>query len=155
MLARHQRAPRRSAHGVAAIVDGQSHTFGGEPIDIRRADLLLPEASDVAITEIVAEEEDDVWALRFGGASFHLRDGCKKQRSEKQSCELQKSVSKFDSYGRHGRGPDETNPACGRNQWIWTEKLRAEKLRRLTIGFRRAAPFFCPKCFCLTLSVTI
>src|SRR5258708_1386630 len=42
------------------------HALRRKTIDVRRADFFLPEAADIAVAEIVSEEEDDVRPLLRG-----------------------------------------------------------------------------------------
>ena len=60
MFAGHEHAARRSADVVARVVLGEFQTLGGETIKVGRPDNLLAERADVAVAEIVGEDEDDV-----------------------------------------------------------------------------------------------
>jgi hypothetical protein len=63
---------------------GERHPLGGQAIDVRRGDLAAVgvEGVDVAVAEVVGEEEDDVGAARaFGGC------GADGERGEQQGGE--------------------------------------------------------------------
>jgi len=62
---RHQRAARRSADGTAAIRLRKFHAIRRQPVDVWRCDQLLTVAANVAVTEVVRQNEDDV---RLDGA---------------------------------------------------------------------------------------
>ena len=67
VLARHQHAARRRADRRAAVVLREPHPLRREPIDIRRGDLLLPIAAQLAPAKIVGQDEDDVEFRRSVG----------------------------------------------------------------------------------------
>ena len=60
MFAGHKHATRGSADVVAGVVLGEFQALGGEAIEVRRADDFLAERADVAVAEIVGEDENDV-----------------------------------------------------------------------------------------------
>src|SRR5262245_13857465 len=89
MKARHQYTARRGTDGVAGIALSQSHSILGELINIRRANLRLSKAANVAIAQIIGHHEDEV------GASFsRVRPGCSKPT------------------GSDGKGPGEEDARC-------------------------------------------
>ena len=47
-------------HVVAGVVRRQTHPLGGQPVDVGRADFLLAVAAQVAVAQVVGEDEDDV-----------------------------------------------------------------------------------------------
>ncbi len=67
VLARQQRTPRGRTHGTAGIVRGEAHALGGEPVDVRRADLLLPVAAHLTHAEVIGQDVDDVRLAAAGG----------------------------------------------------------------------------------------
>ena len=56
----HQGGAGRGAERTACVALGEAHSFGGQPIDVRRWDFLLPVAAEVAITEIIRQDKNDV-----------------------------------------------------------------------------------------------
>src|SRR5207245_2922242 len=47
--------------------------LGGQPVDVRRSDFLLAVTSQIAVTEVVGENENDVrFALRFGAETVEV-----------------------------------------------------------------------------------
>ena len=59
----HEHAARRGADGRAGIGIGESHAVGGQAIEIRRFDLLLAVAAEVAVAEVIGQDEDDIGLL--------------------------------------------------------------------------------------------
>jgi hypothetical protein len=47
----------------------KAHPIGGDVIDIRRVDLLLPVTAEIADAEIIREDENDVGFRGRGGLS--------------------------------------------------------------------------------------
>ena len=45
---------------------GESDTLLGDAIDVRRLDLLRSVATDITVTHMIGEDEDDVWFVCFG-----------------------------------------------------------------------------------------
>ena len=66
VLADHERGAARGADGGAAIALGEARAFLGHAVEVRRLDEFLPVAADVALGEVVAQDEDDVRLARFG-----------------------------------------------------------------------------------------
>jgi hypothetical protein len=60
MVAGHQNASRGSADGIATVVIHELYTLGGHAIEIRRADVLLAVAAEIATPEIIREDEDHI-----------------------------------------------------------------------------------------------
>ena len=60
MLARHQHTSRRCTDGIATVVLREPHPFGGQSVDMRRLDLLLPVAAQFGIAQVVGQDVDDV-----------------------------------------------------------------------------------------------
>ena len=67
MQTRHQDAARRRADSIAAVVPRETHPFRCESVDVRRANFRRAVATEVSITEIVGENEDNVWRARHLG----------------------------------------------------------------------------------------
>ncbi|OHB72155.1 MAG: hypothetical protein A2V70_20800 [Planctomycetes bacterium RBG_13_63_9] len=67
---RHQAASRGRTDRAAGIAVRKPHTLLGHAIEVRRPDHLLAVAAEVAIAEIVGQDEDDVRRIgrRGGGA---------------------------------------------------------------------------------------
>src|SRR5581483_11642410 len=57
---RHQGAPRRGADGAAGVAGGELDPVGGELVEVRRLDLRLSVAAEVAVAEVVGEDEYDI-----------------------------------------------------------------------------------------------
>src|SRR5436190_2463338 len=72
VLARHQRRTRRRAHCAAGVALCEAHALGSETIDVRCFDFRLSITTQVAVTEIVREDENDIWL--FGYDLFAERD---------------------------------------------------------------------------------
>src|SRR5687767_5491946 len=60
VLAGHQRAARRRAYRRAGVELREPHSFGGELVEVRRLDVTLAIAAELAEAEIVADDQDDV-----------------------------------------------------------------------------------------------
>jgi hypothetical protein len=69
MQAGHQGATGGSADGAARVAIGEADALGSETVEVRRLDDFLAIATEVAVTEIVGEDEEDV------GFPFRLRLG--------------------------------------------------------------------------------
>src|SRR5690348_13050854 len=67
----HQHAPGRRADRVSGIELREAHALSRQAIDVWRLDSFLPVIADVAISEIVGEDEDDV-GLAAAGRRFLL-----------------------------------------------------------------------------------
>ncbi len=59
-LTRIQRHPRWGANRRIAVVVGQLQAFTGEPIDIRRLHVRVPEAGRIRIPHIIDIEDNDI-----------------------------------------------------------------------------------------------
>ena len=69
VFAQHERGAGRRANGAAGIEIRETHPFGGEAVEIRRLDLRLAVAAEVAVAEVVGEDEHDArpaWRGRVG-----------------------------------------------------------------------------------------
>jgi hypothetical protein len=75
MFAGHEHAARRSADVVPRVVMRELQALGGEAVEVRRADEFLAEGADVAVAEIVGEDEDDVGRTRGRGGDGGQREG--------------------------------------------------------------------------------
>src|SRR4051812_39257531 len=69
MQAGHEGAAARRADGGAGVSLREAHPLGGEAVNIRRADQFLSKAPDIAVPQIVGEDEDDIWRLGSGEGS--------------------------------------------------------------------------------------
>ncbi len=73
IAAGHERGPRGRALGAVGIALGESHAFGGEPVEGRRFHVAAAVAAEVAIAQVVGEDQDDVGPTRqCGGAILSL-----------------------------------------------------------------------------------
>ena len=68
VLADHERGPARRADGRTAVTLGEARAFLGHTIQVGRLDKFLPVAADIALGEIIAEDEDDVGLTNFRAA---------------------------------------------------------------------------------------
>ena len=75
MLARHEGAARRGAHGVAGVDLREAHAVGCDAVDVRRLNPFLAVAADVADAEVVGEDENDVGLTTAGGLGAQC--GCR------------------------------------------------------------------------------
>ena len=83
VLARHERASRRRADRRAGVGLGEPHALGREPVDVRRLDELLPETAEVAVAEVIREDEDDVGPVRCNHrAGAHGRHEDQRRRQD-------------------------------------------------------------------------
>ncbi len=90
MLTSHERGARGSAHGTARVELGEADAFGSQLVDVRRLELRLTIASEVAIPQIVCHNEYDVWLSGSGRGRGNNRGtflGCEQARfgAEQQS----------------------------------------------------------------------
>ena len=65
VLAGHEHTAGRRAHVVAGVVRGELHALAGEAVDVWRRHLGRAIATEIAVTEVIGENEDDVGF--FGG----------------------------------------------------------------------------------------
>jgi len=79
--ARHQHAPRRRADGRAAVALREADSLGGHAVQGRRADFLLSVAPQLAVSQIVGQDEHDVGGAVAAGASSLLAGACQRGRS--------------------------------------------------------------------------
>src|SRR4051812_36185448 len=63
VLAGNEGAPARAADGGPGLRLGDPPPAGREPVEVRRLHLLLAVAPEVAVPEVVGEDEDDVRRL--------------------------------------------------------------------------------------------
>ena len=73
VLAGHEAAARRRADGAAGVGLGEAHALGGQAVQVRREDVLLAVAAEVAVAEVVGQDEDDVGARRLSRARRRRR----------------------------------------------------------------------------------
>ncbi|OQB36017.1 MAG: hypothetical protein BWY09_02077 [Candidatus Hydrogenedentes bacterium ADurb.Bin179] len=57
----HQGTPGWRAHRTARVGLGKTHALHGHAVQSRRQDFLLTVTTQVAITQVVRENENDVW----------------------------------------------------------------------------------------------
>ena len=67
MFARHQHTPRRRTDRCTAVMLGEPHPLCGEPVDVRRRDLLLAIAAEFTPAEIIRKYEYDILYTAFLG----------------------------------------------------------------------------------------
>jgi len=68
LLTEHQGCPARRADRGAAVALGEPRAFLRHAVEVRRLDQLLSVATEVALREVVAQDEDDVRFTGLGGA---------------------------------------------------------------------------------------
>src|SRR2546425_9693652 len=74
MLTGHQTTTRRRADRAASVALSEMHPFLRKPVNVRRLDSFLPVTTEVAVTEVVGENENDVRsAVAFRAQAFELR----------------------------------------------------------------------------------
>ena len=66
IASRHQRGARGTTHRLR-VETGEAHPLGREAIQVRRADALPSIGTQVAVAEIVGQDDDDVWRAGSGG----------------------------------------------------------------------------------------
>ena len=69
IAARHQRRPRRGAERRRAVELRQPRPFGRHAVEVRRFELRMAVAAEVAVAEVVGQDEDDVRAAGILGAN--------------------------------------------------------------------------------------
>ena len=60
VVAGHQATARRGADGAAGVALREAHALRGQAVEVRRLDLLLAVAAEVAIAQVVGQDENDV-----------------------------------------------------------------------------------------------
>jgi hypothetical protein len=73
MESRHKTGPRRGAYRRAGIELGETQALRGQGIDIGSADLLLAITTQVAIAEVIREDENDIGTGGLNGGECRLR----------------------------------------------------------------------------------
>jgi hypothetical protein len=67
VTARHQRSARRRTHGLRNVKVGEFRAFFRQPVEVGCANVWVSERRDVAVTQIIDEDQDDVrpdvWTL--------------------------------------------------------------------------------------------
>ena len=61
VAARQQRRARRAAVRSAHVSAGESHAIAGQRVNLRRGNLRIPLASQLAIAKIIGHDDEDVW----------------------------------------------------------------------------------------------
>ena len=87
VLARHEDAAGRRADGGARIVVRETHALGRHPVEIRRSDYLLAVAAQIAVSQVVGQDVDDVGAtagIRSGRDSSERRGRSARGRALKE-----------------------------------------------------------------------
>jgi hypothetical protein len=72
-----ERGARRRTDGVRGAEIGEAHALGGHAVEVGGADARAV-AAEIAVAEIVAEDEDDVGGPRRGGAERARGDGSRR-----------------------------------------------------------------------------
>ncbi len=119
---------RRRARGVPRVMLREPHPGVRQSVEMRRRELLLPIAAEVAIAQIVAEDEDDVRAAaRFGGG--RPRGHCHHQKSQTGYFHARASTGRRNktvpvrSFGRGHRAKDRSRPApCRRENSVFRSR---------------------------------
>ncbi len=60
VMTREDGAARRCADGAAGIELREAQTFGGHAIETRRSEMRLAVDTEIAVTEVVGKDDDDV-----------------------------------------------------------------------------------------------
>jgi hypothetical protein len=103
MLAGHQHAARRGAHGRTRIKLGEPHSLARHAVQPRGTDDLLPVAAQFAIAEVIRQHPDQVGAFR---RSDRIHPACPRQNSGQQARQAQGAA-------RHVRPPSLCKKAFG------------------------------------------
>lgn len=69
-------AARRRADSISCVMLSETHAFSGETIKVRRADFGLAISADIAVAEVVGQEEDNV--------GFSIRAVADRRKNPKQ-----------------------------------------------------------------------
>ena len=75
---------RGGTNRVAGVALRESHAFFGDLVDVRRADFRLAEGTDIAVAEVIGEEEDDVGSVG-GEAAGQPRESGREEEDEQES----------------------------------------------------------------------
>ena len=76
---RQQRRARRRILGTARVKAREADAFSGEPVEIRSFDLRLAVTAQIAIAEIVGQDEDDARTTRCRWRHFYRRVRLRRQ----------------------------------------------------------------------------
>ena len=87
MLAGHEHAARGRAHVVAGVMRGELHALAGEAVNVGRLEPLLAVTAQVAVAQVIGDEEDDVG---FGRPRERSRPGALRAR--------ERQAVSFESY---------------------------------------------------------
>src|SRR5262249_31050323 len=82
--ASHQRTAGLSTDASATIDLGQPHSFRGQSVEVRRGDLLLSEAADVPVPQVVGQNEDHVGPTRLVSSSRPWAEHSKRQPDDEE-----------------------------------------------------------------------
>ena len=104
VLSGHQGTARGGAHVVSRAVRNEPHSLPGQAIDIRGADLLLAIAADVAVSEIIRDDEHDVRPVRRLGRPGG-GDPCDRKKPSSDGEETKRHILSFRSLRRPSRAP--------------------------------------------------
>ena len=84
---RHECGARGGADGLGHVETGEARALSGEAIDVRRLDILGSVAAEVAVAEVIGEDENNVW-WRRGGRGGEQCGGRSDGREDEQNAEL-------------------------------------------------------------------
>jgi len=94
-----ERGARRRADRRVRVALGEHQSFQREPIDVRRRVVALAVAADVAVAQVVRQDEDDV---RFDGLSqARTTETGSGQRERAQGARLNKPTTRNQPAPRH------------------------------------------------------
>ena len=80
----HEGGPRRAANRLGGVEIGESHTVGGEAVDVRRFDVFRSVTAEVSIPLVIGEDEDDVRRARSSaGPEANRSEQSGSEKSEK------------------------------------------------------------------------
>ncbi len=80
IAASEQCGSRRRADAAGRVAACEPHAFAGQAVDMRRAMQPRAEAADIAVAEVVAENDDEV--RRWIGGRERIRDEGERHRQE-------------------------------------------------------------------------
>ena len=108
-----QRGAGRRAHRPVAVVIREAHPLGREPVDIRRAIARAAIATQIAVAEVVRENDDEVGtrARRGRGGDCRQRKPQNQPEDQPQADEFQSSHKKECNLKvKYGQAPAQKRP---------------------------------------------
>ncbi len=110
----HEHGARGRADRRAGVEVGEAQALGGQPVEVRRANELLAVGADVAVAEVVGEDEDDVRPRR--GSREHRRG--RQDGRQGRGCDPESRAHRPDPTAGGARPPasPRRGPRAGRRE---------------------------------------